>query len=232
MPRAAVDWGTMPGERILIVEDEARIAAVLERYLRAEGFQVERAGDGRRALELWRAASPDLILLDLMLPEVDGVAVATHIRASSDVPIIMLTAMVEEDDRLAGLGVGADDYVTKPFSPREVVARVHAVLRRASGRVRRAHHHVVGALRIDLDAFVAYCGETRLELSPTQLRMLAALAARAGVALGRQELLDGVTDGFTDERTVDAHMKNVRRRLGACAEQLETVRGVGYRLRP
>ncbi len=222
----------MPGERILIVEDEARIAAVLERYLRAEGFQVERAGDGKRALELWRAASPDLILLDLMLPEIDGVAVATHIRATSDVPIIMLTAKVEEDDRLTGLGVGADDYVTKPFSPREVVARVHAVLRRASGQVRSARQHAVGALRIDLDAFAAYCGETRLEISPTQFRMLAALAARAGVALRRQELLEGRADGFTDVRTVDAHVKNLRRRLGACAEQLETVRGVGYRLRP
>ena len=222
----------MAGERILIVEDEPRISAVLERYLRADGFQVERAGDGKRALELWRAADPDLILLDLMLPGVDGVAVARRVREVSDVPIIMLTAKVEEGDRLAGLELGADDYVTKPFSPREVVARVRAVLRRAGGQVRSARHHVVGRLRIDLNAFEARCSETLLDLSPTQLRMLATLAARPGVALRRQELLAGQTDGFTDERTVDAHVKNLRRRLGACADQLETVRGVGYRLRP
>lgn len=220
------------GERILIVEDEPRIAAVLERYLRAEGYQVERAGDGRRALELWRAANPDLILLDLMLPVVDGVGVARRVREASDVPIIMLTARVEEADRLAGLDLGADDYVTKPFSPREVVARVRAVLRRAAGRVRSPRHHAVGGLRVDLDAAQAWCGDTALELSPAQLRLLATLIARPGAALRRSELLLGSDVAMVDERTVDAHVKNLRRRLGACAEQLETVRGVGYRLRP
>jgi DNA-binding response OmpR family regulator len=222
----------MPGELILIVEDEPRIAAVLERYLRAEGFQVERAGDGVRALELWRAAAPDLILLDLMLPQLDGIAVARRVREVSSVPIIMLTARAEEEDRLRGLGLGADDYVTKPFSPREVIARVRAVLRRAAGPVRAARHHVVGRLRIDLNVFEARCGEDRLDLSPTQLRLLATLAARPGAALRRQELLAGHVDGFADERTVDAHVKNLRRRMGACADQLETVRGIGYRLRP
>ncbi len=222
----------MPGERILVVEDEPRIAAVLERYLRADGYQVERAGDGRRALELWRAAAPDLVLLDLMLPGMDGIAVAERIRSTSDVPIIMLTAKVEEGDRLAGLALGADDYVSKPFSPREVVARVRAVLRRAAGNVRSARQHLVGRLRLDLDAFEAYCGDVRLDLSPTQLRILAVLASRAGVALRRSELMEGQSDGFSDERTVDAHVKNLRRRLGPCASQLETVRGVGYRLRP
>ena len=221
----------MPGERILIVEDEPRIAAVLERYLRAEGYQVERAGDGKRALEVWRAAQPDLILLDLMLPRLDGVAVARRVRETSDVPIIMLTAKVEEDDRLAGLELGADDYVTKPFSPREVVARIRAVLRRAAGQVQPARHYQVGRLRVDMSAFAAFCGDRQLDLSPTQLRLLASLAARPGQALRRQELLTGQTDGFADERTVDAHVKNLRRRLGPCAEQLETVRGVGYRLR-
>jgi len=220
------------GQRILIVEDEPRIGAVLERYLRAEGFQVERAADGRRALELWRAANPDLILLDLMIPEVNGLEVARHVRRSSDVPIIMVTAKVEEIDRLVGLELGADDYVTKPFSPREVVARVKAVLRRAGGQVRGATHHAVGALSIDLDAFEARCGDRPLQLSPTQLRLLATLAARPGRAFARQELLEAHTDGFADERTVDAHVKNLRQRLGACSEQLETVRGVGYRLRP
>ncbi len=222
----------MAGQRILIVEDEARIGAVLERYLRAEGFQVERAADGRRALELWRAANPDLILLDLMIPEIDGLEVARRVRRESDVPIIMITAKVDEIDRLVGLELGADDYVAKPFSPREVVARVKAVLRRAGGQVRGATHHAVGAITIDLDAFEARCGAQVLQLSPTQLRLLATLAARPGRAFARQELLEAHTDGFADERTVDAHVKNLRRRLGACGEQLETVRGVGYRLRP
>ena len=222
----------MAGERILIVEDEHRIAAVLERYLRADGFTVERAADGRRALELWRAANPDLILLDLMIPERDGLDVARHIRRTSDVPIIMVTAKVEEIDRLVGLGIGADDYVSKPFSPREVVARVKAVLRRAGGQVREAAHHVVGALTVDLDAFEARCGDAVLALSPTQLRLLATLAAQPGRAIRRQELMAAQPSGIADERTVDAHVKNLRQRLGPCSDQLETVRGVGYRLRP
>jgi DNA-binding response OmpR family regulator len=222
----------MPGERILIVEDEPRIADVLERYLRAAGYQVERAADGRRALELWRAADPDLILLDLMLPALDGVAVARQVRGASNVPIIMVTARAEEEDRLSGLELGADDYVSKPFSPREIVARVGAVLRRADGRLRAPRHRVVGQLSIDLNAFEARCGDQRLDLTPTQLRILSELAARPGEALRRQELFKGPLDTFPDERTVDAHVKNLRRRLGPCADQLETVRGVGYRLRP
>jgi len=220
------------GERILIVEDESRIATVLERYLRAEGYAVERAADGRRALELWRAADPDLILLDLMVPEPDGLEVARRVRRTSDVPIIMVTAKVEEIDRLIGLEIGADDYVTKPFSPREVVARVKAVLRRAGGQVREATHHAVGALTVDLGAFEARCHDRPLALSPTQLRLLATLAAQPGRAFRRQELMEAQPTGFADERTVDAHVKNLRQRLGACSEQLETVRGVGYRLRP
>ena len=221
----------MAGERILIVEDEARIADVLERYLRADGFRVERAADGRRALELWRAASPDLILLDLMIPEPDGLEVARRIRAASEVPIVMVTAKVEEADRLEGLGLGADDYVTKPFSPREVVARVHAVLRRSSGRVRAPRHLAAGDLEIDLDAVEARCGGAPLDLSPAQFQLLTALVSRAGVALGREELLDALEGSWADERTVDAHVKNLRRRLGPCRERLETVRGVGYRVR-
>ena len=222
----------MAGERILIVEDESRIVAVLERYLRAEGYAVERAGNGRDALALWRAAAPDLILLDLMIPAPDGLAVAQTIREHDSVPIIMLTARVEENDRLRGLEIGADDYIIKPFSPREVVARVRAVLRRASGLARAPQHHRVGELSIDLDAFEARCGETRLELSPTQLRLLASLAAHAGQAVTRAALAESQPNAFSDERTIDAHVKNLRARLGPCREQLVTVRGVGYRLLP
>ena len=169
--------------------------------------------------------------MDLMIPQVDGLAVARQVRRTSSVPIIMVTAKVEEVDRLVGLELGADDYVTKPFSPREVVARVKAVLRRAAGQVRSAEHYAVGDLLIDMHAFQARCGGTALDLSPTQLRMLATMAAQPGKAFRRQELLEGNVDGFADERTVDAHVKNLRRRMGTCGALLETVRGVGYRLR-
>jgi two-component system response regulator BaeR/two-component system response regulator AdeR len=220
------------GERILIVEDESRIVEVLERYLRAEGYAVERAGNGRDALALWRASAPDLILLDLMIPDPDGLSVASTIRAEDSVPIIMLTAMVDEGDRLRGLALGADDYISKPFSPREVVARVRAVLRRASGQTRAPQHHRIGGLNIDLVAFEAHCGSKRLELSPTQLRLLSALAAGSPQVLSRQELAAVQTSTFADERTIDAHIKNLRARLGPCRGQLRTVRGIGYQLTP
>ena len=218
-------------KRILVVEDEARIADVLERYLRAEGYATERANNGKQALELWRAFQPDLILLDLMLPEISGLDVARTIRAKSDVPIMMVTAKADEVDRLIGLELGADDYITKPFSPREVVARVRAVLRRTSGSTKPAQRWRVGPLEVNLDAFEASCGGAPVSLSPTQLRLLAALAAAEGRALSRHELLDELGDAYVDERTVDAHIKNLRRRLGPCGEMVETVRGVGYRLR-
>jgi DNA-binding response OmpR family regulator len=218
-------------ERILIVEDEPRIGEVLERYLRAAGYLTERASTGRRALELWRAANPDAILLDLMIPDMDGLEVARKVRASSDVPILMVTAKAEEVDRLVGLELGADDYIAKPFSPREVVARLRAVLRRAHGTLRHAQRYSVGALQVDLDAFEARCDGTPLALSPTQLRLLGALAERPNRAFHRSELLDVLQDPSADTRTVDAHIKNLRQRLGECAERLETVRGVGYRLR-
>ena len=218
-------------ERILIVEDEPRIGEVLERYLRAAGYLTERASTGRRALELWRAASPDAILLDLMIPDMDGLEVARKVRATSDVPILMVTAKAEEVDRLVGLELGADDYIAKPFSPREVVARLRAVLRRTRGTLRHAQRYSVGGLEIDLDAFEAHCNGTPLALSPTQLRLLGALAERPNRAFHRSELLDVLQDPSADTRTVDAHIKNLRHRLGACAERLETVRGVGYRLR-
>jgi len=218
-------------ERILIVEDEPRIADVLERYLRAAGYLTERASSGRRALELWRAANPDAILLDLMIPDMDGLEVARKVRAASDVPILMVTARADEVDRLVGLELGADDYIAKPFSPREVVARLRAVLRRSQGTLRHARRFSLGPLEIDLDAFEARCDGIPLALSPTQLRVLGALAEQPNRAFKRSELLEVLQDPAADTRTVDAHVKNLRQRLGACAERLETVRGVGYRLR-
>ncbi len=221
-------------ETILIVEDEARLADILEGYLRREGYHTERAATGPRGLELWRAARPALILLDLMLPGLDGLEVARRVRAEEATPIIMLTARDEEIDRLLGLGIGADDYVVKPYSPREVVARVKAVLRRAQGHVAAPEVWQVGPLSVDLAAFEVRCRGEVLDVTAFELRLLSALARDAGHVRSRAELLAalGGFDRGTDERTVDAHVKNLRRKLGACGPALETVRGVGYRLRP
>lgn len=220
-------------QSILIVEDETRLAEILEEYLKREGFKTERAKDGQRALELWRAAQPDLILLDIMLPILDGFEVARQIRSESSVPIIMLTAKDDEVDKILGLGLGADDYVVKPYSPREVVARMKAVLRRSTGLLVQNNQFKVGNLEIDLGQYTASCSGEDISLTASELRLLAALAKEPGMVKNRLELLtaSGEEDSFADERTVDAHIKNIRRKLGGCSEQLETVRGVGYRLR-
>ncbi len=217
---------------ILIVEDEVGLAGILEDYLRRDGFRTEWAKDGVQALALWRAAAPDLVLLDLMIPPPDGLEVARHIRAASNVPIIMLTARADEVDRLVGLGLGADDYVVKPYSPREVVARVKAVLRRTVGDAPVPDSVRVGPLDIDLARYEVRCHQHAVEVTASEVRLLAALARQPGVVRRRAELLAvvGDPDRFADERTVDAHVKNLRRKLGDCGAQIETMRGVGYRL--
>lgn len=218
---------------ILIIEDETRLAEILEDYLKREGFRTERAKDGQRGLELWRAARPDLILLDVMMPVLDGFEVARRVRAESSVPIIMLTARADEVDKLVGLGLGADDYVVKPYSPREVVARVKAVLRRANGQLLPPDLFTVGAIEIDLGQYIAKCHGQEIFMTASEVRLLASLAKEPGMVKSRAELLAATGDAerFADERTVDAHVKNIRRKLNRCGEQLETVRGVGYRLR-
>src|SRR5690606_21553097 len=216
---------------VLVVEDERTLVGILTDYLRREGFRVETAYDGQRGLELWRAARPDLILLDIMLPGLDGLEVARRVRAESTVPIIMLTARDEEVDKLVGLGLGADDYVVKPYSPREVVARVKAVLRRAGGAVEAPTSFAAGSLTVDVGAYEARCAGELLPLTASELRLLAALAREPGRVKRRAELLAAVGGGLAEERTVDAHVKNLRRKLGGCRHQLETGRGVGYRLR-
>ncbi|MEM7737982.1 MAG: response regulator transcription factor [Deinococcota bacterium] len=220
-------------DTILIVEDETRLADILEDYLKREGFRTERAKDGQRALELWRTARPDMVLLDLMLPVLDGFEVARRIRAESAVPIIMLTARDEEVDKLLGLGLGADDYVVKPYSPREVVARIKAVLRRASGQLVAPEVYKVGELEVDMGRFEVRCGADLIDLTTSELRLLAVLAKDPGMVRARSELLAASGDGerYADERTVDAHVKNLRKKLQGCGAKLETVRGVGYRLR-
>lgn len=220
----------MAGELVLIVEDEVRIADVLEVYLHSAGYRTERAADGKRALELWRASNPDLLLLDLMIPQVSGLEVLKAIRRTSEVPILLVTAKVEESDRVIGLELGADDYILKPFSAREVVARVKTVLRRSKGSTRPAEQYQIGDLEIDLEGFRGRCQGKELPLTPTHLRLLGRMAASPGKAFSRAELLEAIGEANIDERTVDAHIKNLRSRMGPCGNLLETVRGIGYRL--
>jgi DNA-binding response OmpR family regulator len=207
---------------ILVVDDEPQIAEIASDYLRLAGFDVLVAGDGVRALDAVRGRRPDLVVLDLGLPKLDGLEVARTIRRESDLPIIMLTARVEEDDRLRGLEVGADDYITKPFSPRELVARVKAVLRRT-----RPDSDVFRAidLLIDVPRMLVTRGDDVIDLTPREFALLATLAGHPGRVFTRAQLLD---DADTFDRAIDSHIKNLRRKLGA-RDYIESVYGVGYR---
>lgn len=220
---------------VLVVEDEPDIADLLEAYLRAAGHRTERAGDGNAALRLFRAARPDLVLLDVAMPGPDGLEVLRAIRADDATPVIFLTARSEEIDKIVGLELGADDYVTKPFSPREVMARVKAVLRRRDPGPAVDAPVRVGALEVDPERMDARLGGRALGLTPTELRLLQPLAERPGRVFSRTELLErALPDSDALERVVDAHLKNVRRKLtdaGGDGDLIQTVRGAGYRLR-
>lgn len=221
-------------QRILIVDDERKLVQGLAAYFRQAGFETLAAYDGRAALESARRDQPDLILLDLMLPELDGSEVCRQIRRASAVPIIMLTARVDEADMLIGLEIGADDYITKPFSPREVVARARAVLRRTTGAMQPAAVLRGGDVQVDLDRRSVLVGGQVVELTPTEFDLLAALLRHAGRPLSRAQLLDATQGdeyaGF--ERTIDAHIKNLRRKIEtdpASPRMIVTVFGVGYK---
>jgi two-component system, OmpR family, alkaline phosphatase synthesis response regulator PhoP len=226
----------MAAQTILVVEDEPRIAAIAADYLRHAGYAVTVAADGAQALSQARALRPDLIVLDLGLPVIDGLDVARVLRAGSPVPIIMLTARVEEADRLIGLEVGADDYVTKPFSPRELVARVKAVLRRTSSRdaAGAAARLRLGDLVLDTARLTVTRGATAIDLTATEFRLLATLARQPGRVFTRAQLLGalGGDDGESFDRAIDAHVKNLRRKLEADTRDpryILTVYGVGYK---
>ncbi len=221
---------------ILIVEDEPELVKILRSYLEIAGYSVITASRGDQGLSIWQHQSPDLVLLDLNLPGMDGLDVAREIRRKGDTPVIMLTARVEETDRLIGLELGADDYVTKPYSPREVVARVRAVLRRAGKSPAAASMIRVHDLEIDLDAHTVSRAGSPVELTPTEFSLLAELAGQPGRAFSRLQLLEAVQgmayEGY--ERTIDAHIKNLRAKLEPDPKEpkyIETVFGVGYRLR-
>jgi DNA-binding response OmpR family regulator len=222
-------------KKILVVDDEPQIMRVLKGYLEAAGFQVISAYDGAEALAAFRHTAPDLIVLDLMLPQVDGLDVARAIRRESDVPIIMLTARVDEADRLIGLELGADDYVAKPFSPREVVARVRAVLRRAGGGPEPAGRVLsAGDIALDVDKRQASVAGRAVELTPTEFDLLAALMESPGRVFSRMQLLDKLQgyayEGY--ERTIDVHVKNLRQKIEADPKRpvyILTVYGLGYK---
>ena len=220
-------------ELVLVVDDEPKITKLAQDYLERNGFQVLTAADGQEALTFFRHQRPDFVVLDLNLPGLDGLDVARALRKESDVPIIMLTARVEETDRLIGLELGADDYITKPFSPRELVARVRAVLRRVQGGVRQSGLIRAGDLEIDLNGYKLTRAGQAIHLTRTEFTLLAALAQNAGQTMTREQLLDhlhGVAyDGF--DRSIDSHIKNIRRKIEPDPlnpQYVITVYGVGY----
>jgi DNA-binding response OmpR family regulator len=221
--------------RVLVVDDEPHIRAVLRGYLEADGFAVSEAADGEAALRSLRQDPPDVVLLDVMMPGLDGLEVLRQLRTFSDVFVIVVTARAEEVDKLVGLGVGADDYVTKPFSAREVSARVKAVLRR--DRITRASAATVlrfEGLTVDPDAREVRVNDALVTLSALEFDVLAALAEAPGRVFSRRQLLERVWgyDFFGDERVVDVHIRSLRARLGddaASPQLIGTVRGVGYK---
>ena len=221
--------------RVLVVDDEPHIRTVLRGYLEADGFAVSEAADGEAAVQEVRRDPPDLLLLDVMLPGRDGLEVLREVRTFSDVYVILVTARTEEIDKLLGLGVGADDYITKPFSPREVAARVKAVLRRDRGPREAAGPLLrFAGLTIDRDAREVRVDGAAVNLSALEFDVLAALAEAPGRVFSRRQLLEGVWgyDFFGDERVVDVHIRGLRSRLGDDAGNprlIATVRGVGYK---
>ena len=221
-------------ELILVVDDEPKIVKLAQDYLEQSGFMVLTALDGNAALATARQRRPDLIVLDLSLPGMDGLDVCRALRRESDVPIIMLTARVEEADRLIGLELGADDYITKPFSPRELVARVRSIFRRVQGVLGQSDIIRIGGLEIDLRGREVNRGGEAIKLAPIEFNVLAALASRPGQTFTRAQLIDRLHnveyEGF--ERSIDSHVKNLRRKLEADSSEpsyVLTVYGVGYK---
>ncbi len=219
---------------VMVVDDEERLVSLLKAYLTQEGFRVVGAANGREALFLARQEKPDLIVLDVMMPEMDGYAFMAHHRKERNTPVILLTARVDPDDKVVGLEMGADDYLTKPFRPRELLARIRAVLRRVgesepTGMVLR-----MGAITLDRENHIVRAGDRTVDLTPSEFELLAALMSAPGRAFSRLDLLDRVQgtayEGY--ERTIDVHVKNLRAKLEdspRAPRYIETVYGVGYR---
>ncbi len=225
-----------PQLRVLVVEDEPDLATVISAYLRGEAFDVEIAGTGPDAVEMARTLSPDLVVLDIMLPGFDGLEVCRRIRTFTDCYVIMLTARDDEIDKVIGLGVGADDYLVKPFSPRELTARIRAMLRRPRGVGESSSaqsSRLLGGLRVDPDSRKVWLEEKELELTRTEFDLLDALTAQPKRAFTRRQLIEAVwgSDWYGDEHIVDVHVGHLRKKLdddAASPRYIRTVRGVGY----
>lgn len=235
-----VDWALVylrarMAKKILVVDDELKIVQLVQAYLQQAGFAVLMASTGKDALTLWRVEQPALVVLDLMLPDIDGLDVAREIRQKSNTPIIMLTARAEDADRITGLEIGADDYVVKPFNPRELVARVRAVLRRAEGLAKPSVIET-GDLVINLDSHDAYLNGRLLDLTPIEFKLLATLAEQPGRVFTRLQLIEALagTTYATLDRTIDTHIKNLRKKIEPDPQNpkyILTVRGAGYKFR-
>jgi two-component system response regulator BaeR len=222
----------MTAPRILIVEDETALAEVVRDYLSAEGMGVDVLFEGTDAVSAALTGNHDLVVLDLMLPGVDGLTICRELRRTSDVPIIMTTAKVEEIDRLLGLGLGADDYLCKPYSPRELVARVQAILRRAAGRVDHAATGPTSRLETDAERWIATLDGKALNLTRREFMLVHSLAARPGRVFSRDDLLARAFPDDTEvfDRTIDSHIRNIRRKIAAVSDNdpIRSVYGVGY----
>ena len=217
---------------ILVVDDERNIVELARLYLRNEGFEIEAAYNGREGLEKARSVHPSLILLDIMMPEMDGLEVFRQLRKDSDIPVIMLTARADDVDKVVGLELGADDYITKPFNPRELVARIKTVLRRTEAGPRRPSSIEVGDLTVDIAGREIYVGRKKVALRAKEFDLLVALAQNTGVAMARDRLLNIVwgEDFFGDARTLDVHIAWLRDKIEGATARIVTVWGFGYKL--
>ena len=221
------------GRKILIVDDEVRMRRVIADYLRIKGYETAEAADGVEALEKFSTENPDLVLLDVMMPRMDGWEVCRRIRARSRVPVIMLTAKGEEEDELQGFSLGADEYIMKPFSLKILLARIEAVFRRGPVTVQPAPKEAAG-LEVDTVGREVRADGQSIDLTYTEFELLTYLINNAGIALSRDKILDNVWryDYYGDARTVDTHIKKLRSKLGDYGECIKTIRGVGYKYEP
>jgi len=224
-------------KKILVVDDDAHIREVVQFALEKAGLEVIEAGDGRRALELFSQGNPDLVILDITMPEIDGLAVCREIRKSSDIPILFLSSRADEVDRVVGLEIGGDDYVTKPFSPRELVARVQVILKRALAKPAEApdvRELSRGAVRLDIPGHAAYWRDKKIQLTATEFSILKTFLRHPEQVLSREQLIEAAYDNdiSISDRTIDSHIRHVRDKYAkvGCKEIVETVHGVGYKL--
>ncbi len=218
--------------KILVVDDEPNIIELARLYLSREGYEVESAATGNEALSKQAAGNPDLIVLDLMLPDIDGYEVCRRVRAKSDVPILMLTARIEDVDKIVGLELGADDYLTKPYNPRELVARVRAILRRYQTGQKPGETMEIGQLRIDMPRQEVTVAGQLVKLRTKEFALLATFVQNPGIVMSREKLLETVWgfDYYGESRTVDVHVNHLREKIAGSGAQIETVRGTGYKI--